>query len=91
MKSWRSRIAAAAMVVGAAAAVVPLSAGSAAADSPPANWGYYVVGGTTDYRECERDGLEYLANGYQNYFCWYNDGLWELWVLDIKDQAPTHP
>jgi hypothetical protein len=90
MKSWRSRIAAA-VVVGAAAAVVPLSAGSAAADAPPANWGYHLVGGTRDYRECEQAGLEFLANGGQNYFCWYDALFWNLYGLDYQDQAPTHP
>ncbi|PJF01580.1 hypothetical protein CUT44_02695 [Streptomyces carminius] len=85
MKSWRSRVAAAA---GIAAVVIPLAAGSASADEVD-HWGYRQVGGWRDYRACEQDGLYYLSQGWQNFYCKWEAPYWNLWVLPYKDQPPT--
>ncbi|MFI2377434.1 hypothetical protein ACH5AO_20510 [Streptomyces sp. NPDC018964] len=87
MKSWRSRIAAAA-AVGTAMVAIPLTAGSAsAAVTDP--WGYQMVGGTVDQLECAEAGQELLAQGWVNFYCDWNDPFWVLWALPVKDQPPT--
>ncbi|MEZ3179764.1 hypothetical protein KYY02_14055 [Streptomyces pimonensis] len=86
MKSWRSRIAAAA--VGTAMVAIPLTAGPAsAAETNP--WGYRMVGGTVDQLECARDGQELLAQGWVNFYCDWDGYFWVLWALPAKDQPPT--
>jgi len=90
MRTLRSRIAAAAVVIS-AAAVIPLAAGTASASGPPVDiWGYEWVGGASQFRQCESEGLELLAEGWQNYYCKDVGGSWQLWALRYKDQPPTH-
>ena len=86
MKSWRSRIAAAA-VVGVAAVTIPLTAGPASAETNP--WGYIALSVWRDKLACVDDGQYALAHGYVNYYCDWDDPYWVLWALPAKDQPPT--
>lgn len=80
MKSWRSRIAAAA-VAGAAAATLPLTAGSASAATN--GDGFQLAGGTLTHEECQEWGREDLENGFIEFQCRWNPNtnLWDLWIL----------
>lgn len=87
MKSWRSRIAAAA-VVGIAAAAIPLTAGSASASTTRAcpwetSGGWCNVGGSIWYEECQEQGQYDVANnGWSDYLCIWDDNgqMWREWV-----------
>ncbi|WP_436737333.1 hypothetical protein [Streptomyces sp. BBFR102] len=80
MKSWRSRIAAAA-VVGAAALTIPLTAGSASA-YPTDPDGFVVVGGMTTHHECQEQGNIELQGKWNEFQCRWEPRteLWELWL-----------
>ncbi|WP_158791175.1 hypothetical protein [Streptomyces sp. NRRL WC-3549] len=81
MKSWRSRIAAAA-VVGAAAVTIPLTAGSASAVVTDPD-GFHLAGGTRTHDECQLEGrLDLEQNGYTEFQCRWNPStlFWEEWV-----------
>jgi hypothetical protein len=81
MRSWRSRIAAAA-VIGAAAVTIPLTAaGSASAVTDPD--GFHLAGGNRTHEACQEDGRYDLQfNGYHEFQCRWNasTGFWEEWV-----------
>ncbi|MEU2896880.1 hypothetical protein ACWC4E_09265 [Streptomyces sp. NPDC001273] len=81
MKSWRSRIAAAA-VVAAAAVTIPLTAGSASA-VPTDPDGFHLAGGFTTHHVCQVEGRDYIAtneSGYTEFQCRWNAPYWEVWV-----------
>jgi hypothetical protein len=82
MKSWRSRVAAAAVVT-AAAVTIPLTAGSASASWFPTDPdGFHLAGGWREYQWCMDDGQSGLGEYFREYQCRWNpsDGYWELWV-----------
>lgn len=81
MKSWRSRIAAAA-VVGAAAVTIPLTAGSASA-VPTDPDGFHPAGGFSTHHMCQVEGRDYIATnwmGYTEFQCRWSGSSWEVWV-----------
>ncbi|MEK8144342.1 hypothetical protein NKH18_28365 [Streptomyces sp. M10(2022)] len=75
MKSWRSRIATAAVVC-AAAVTIPLTAGSASAATDPD--GFHFASGTRTHDQCQEEGQYDLKyNGYTEFQCRWNGTLWE--------------
>ncbi|MEV7862972.1 hypothetical protein AB0O86_30235 [Streptomyces hirsutus] len=81
MTSWRSRIAAAA-VAGAALLAVPLTAGTASA-VPTDPDGFHLAGGFSTHHACQVEGRDYIdhnTQGYREFQCRWNDGIWEVWV-----------
>ncbi|MDQ0786893.1 hypothetical protein [Streptomyces sp. B3I8] len=80
MKSWRSRIAVAA-VIGAAAVTIPLTAGSASAVTDPD--GFQLASGSRTHDACQEEGRYDLEfNGFHEFQCRWNaaSGYWEEWV-----------